>query len=330
MLEAVVTDLLAIPDCTVTTSVQVQLPFVNKVLQQAERSPRLQIQRVKTPDEEQALFERACQQADVVWVIAPEFDGLLVSRTEWALQSGAHVVGPDLHTIQLTADKWRLFEFLNERSLPTIPTLLLKDEQTVSEASFPCLIKHRFGAGGLGLQSLAGAEDWRQRRADYEEQRSDFIMQPFLTGRALSTVVLADSHRSEIFPIGEQQISWKSDFEYQGGVMPAKVEPEVIHSIHELISRVCDLLPGLVGYVGFDILLPDTDPMKPLIVEINPRMTTSYVGYRHLTPDNLAERIVKGNTGFPSLKWNLEQEVRFQPDGSLFLNQSRSLEEKKN
>lgn len=322
MLEAVVTDLLRISDCTVTACVQESLPAASHLFQQASHSQRLQMVHVSQPDEEQAHFERACQQADVVWVIAPEFDELLVSRTRRALQSGRHVVGPGLNTIQLTADKWQLFAFLSESGLPTIPTFLLKDEEAVAAAAFPCLMKHRFGAGGLGLQTLNGLEEWRKSRHTYAERYSDFIMQPFVSGRALSTVVLADAERREIFPMGEQRISWESGFEYQGGVIPAELDQNVTHSIRELISRVCDLLPGLVGYVGFDILLPDSDPGTPLIVEINPRLTTSYVGYRRLTPDNLAERTVKGNAGFPALRWDLERDIQFQPDGSVCLNQS--------
>ncbi|QDT44410.1 carbamoyl phosphate synthase-like protein [Gimesia alba] len=329
MLDAVVTDLLSIPDCTVTVCIRESLSFVSDVFLQAEHLQRLQILRVTNSEEEQALFDRACQTADVAWIIAPEFDGLLVSRTERALQLGARVVGPDLKSIQLTADKWKLFEFLSERDLPTIPTVLMQDELTALEASFPCLIKHRFGAGGLGWELLSKAENWLKRRPDFGDQSSDYIVQPFLSGSSLSTVVLADVGRRELFPPGEQRVSWESGFAYQGGVIPAKLELDVVDSIHKLISRVCEQLPGLVGYVGFDILLPDADPMKPLIVEVNPRLTTSYVGYRQLTLDNLAERIVNGSSCYSALKWELEREIEFQPDGSLFLNQSRSLEEKK-
>ena len=329
MLDAVVTDLLAIPDCTVTVCVQESLLSVSDIFQQAELSQRLQVVRVTSPEEEQPLFERVCRQADLVWVIAPEFGDILVSRSERAIELGAHVVGPDLKTIRLTADKWRLFEFLKGRDLPTIPTALLQDELAAPDTSYPCLIKHRFGAGGLGWELLSNAEDWLKRRFDFGDQSSDFIVQPFLSGRSISTVALADAKRREIFPPGEQRISWESGFAYQGGVIPAKLESDVVDSIHKLISRVCEFLPGLVGYVGFDILLPDADPTRPLIVEINPRLTTSYVGYRQLTLDNLAERIIKGSSGFPSLKWEQECDVQFQPDGSLFLNQSRSKKVKK-
>ncbi|MCA9021743.1 MAG: ATP-grasp domain-containing protein, partial [Planctomycetaceae bacterium] len=78
---------------------------------------------------------------------------------------------------------------------------------------------------------------------------------------------------------------------------------------------VCDLLPGLAGYVGFDILLPDDTPNEPVLVEINPRLTTSYTGYRRLTQDNLAARIIDVQTAFPRIQWKQGESVRFQPDG---------------
>jgi len=72
--------------------------------------------------------------------------------------------------------------------------------------------------------------------------------------------------------------------------------------------------------VGFDILLPDDSPHEPLLVEINPRLTTSYTGYRRLTQDNLAERMMNLETDFPRITWQEGVTVCFQPDGSVSLN----------
>jgi len=123
--------------------------------------------------------------------------------------------------------------------------------------------------------------------------------------------------------VGEQKLCWESGFEYQGGLVPADLSNDMLTSIQKLIERVCDVLPGLAGYVGFDILLPDTDPKAPLIVEINPRLTTSYTAYRRLTSDNLAELIVKSENEYPLISWDQEQSVRFHPDGSVLLKQLR-------
>lgn len=319
MLNSVISDLLAIPDCHVITCVREQLLPLLPVLHRSNRETNLQITLNSSPKMERHYFEKSCKQADVVWIIAPEFDDILYSRTVRALQSGARVIGPDLNTIQLTTDKWRLFEFLNEHSLPTIPTSPLDEVKLTTPVCVPCVVKHRFGAGGLGIHYIEHLPDCHKRLLQIPEDCSDYIMQPFISGRMLSTVVLIKPGRKEIFPLGEQHLCWVPGFRYQGGSIPVDLNEEVKISIQCLLRRVCDLLPGLAGYIGFDLLLPDMTPTEPLIVEINPRLTTSYTGYRQLTQDNLAERIVDSGSTFSLIKWKMGQEVQFQSDGSVTL-----------
>lgn len=323
MLDAVISDLLAIPDCNVMTCVQEQLPTYVSQFKRWDQEQRLQVKRVRDPEEERDYFDQACRHANCVWIIAPEFDQILYSRTERAIRLGARVIGPDSGAIKLTADKWRLFQFLNASSLATIPTSLIESESSTPTCDLPCVIKHRFGAGGLGLSYLTQLADWREKLTQIQKNRSDYIVQPFISGTMLSTVVLITPDRRELFPIGEQQICWSPGFQYQGGSIPAELDVDVIQSVQQLLEHVCDVLPGLAGYVGFDLLLPEVDPTAPLIVEINPRLTTSYTGYRQLTADNLAARIVNLETEYPCIRWEADRNVQFRPDGSILLNPVR-------
>ncbi len=324
MLEAVITDLLAIPDCNVMTCVDADLPTPFNEFKHWDQEQRLQVNRVKGPEEEILFFEDACRLADVVWIIAPEFDDILYLRTERAIELGALVSGSDLNAIKLTADKWRLFEFLKKQSLPTISTSLFESLPSMPPESWPCVIKHRYGAGGLGLTYFEALEDWRENLSQIQNDGFDYIMQPFVSGRMISTAVLINSQRREIFPVGEQKICWRSGFQYQGGLIPADLNIDILRSIEKLIQSVCEVIPGLFGYVGFDLLLPDVDPAAPLIMEINPRLTTSYTGYRQLTSNNLAERIIKLETELPLINWQAGQNVEFGPDGSVLLNPMRN------
>ncbi|MCH9653624.1 MAG: ATP-grasp domain-containing protein [Planctomycetes bacterium] len=324
MLDAVITDLLAIPDCNVMTCVDAHLPTPFRQTKHWEQEQRLQVKRIKGPEEETHFFENACRQADVAWIIAPEFDDILHLRTERAIALGALVSGSDLNAIKLTADKWRLFEFLNKQCLPTVSTSLFECLPSVPPESWPCVIKHRYGAGGLGLTYFESLEDWMERLPPIQNDGFDYIVQPFVPGTMLSTVVLINSQHREIFPVGEQKICWQSGFKYQGGLIPADLNTDVLRSIEKLLQSVCEVIPGLSGYVGFDLLLPDVDPAAPLLMEINPRLTTSYTGYRQLTSDNLAERIIKSETEFPLISWQEGQSVEFRPDGSVLLNQMRN------
>jgi predicted ATP-grasp superfamily ATP-dependent carboligase len=53
------------------------------------------------------------------------------------------------------------------------------------------------------------------------------------------------------------------------------------------------------------------------VIEINPRLTTSYVGLRHLARFNLAEALLAVTLGgaLPSLEWH-DGPVHFRADGS--------------
>ena len=58
---------------------------------------------------------------------------------------------------------------------------------------------------------------------------------------------------------------------------------------YQFVRDALSTIPGLFGYVGVDLLIPESPwDRLPLIVEINPRLTTSYVGYQQLCLDNLA------------------------------------------
>ena len=74
-------------------------------------------------------------------------------------------------------------------------------------------------------------------------------------------------------------------------------------ALDSLIRETLSTVPGLFGYVGVDVLIPEDSPSTPLIVEINPRLTTSYVGYQKLCLDNLAALWMGEETAPQPLRW---------------------------
>jgi predicted ATP-grasp superfamily ATP-dependent carboligase len=56
----------------------------------------------------------------------------------------------------------------------------------------------------------------------------------------------------------------------------------------ELACAAVSLVPGLKGYVGVDLVLTDNGVQ---LIEINPRLTTSYIGLRQVVRTNLAQAI---------------------------------------
>jgi hypothetical protein len=80
-----------------------------------------------------------------------------------------------------------------------------------------------------------------------------------------------------------------------------------------LIRRAGAAIGGLRGYIGFDLICTANGP---LLVEINPRLTTSYIGYRELATANLAEWIVNRHSQPIEPGWG-SGVVEFSCDGRL-------------
>ena len=108
-----------------------------------------------------------------------------------------------------------------------------------------------------------------------------------------------------------QDISDDGRFHYLGGSAP--MPPTLAERAIDIARRAIDAVDGLRGYVGVDLILSD-DGDK--VIEINPRLTTSYIGLKALSADNLMERLLQVVRGEPVAepRW-LPGSVRWTPDG---------------
>ena len=67
------------------------------------------------------------------------------------------------------------------------------------------------------------------------------------------------------------------------------VEHPAYLKIINLISKIKDSLPGLYGFVGVDIITKGNDIF---IIEINPRLTTSFIGIYDTIGINIIDLII--------------------------------------
>jgi hypothetical protein len=131
----------------------------------------------------------------------------------------------------------------------------------------------------------------------------EFIEQPFIAGSAVSVaLVVGPSRRNiEVFVPARQCLSEDGRFRYLGGQIPFD---QVDHdAIERAAVSACRSVPGLRGYVGVDFVVPHGKPDRPVVVEINPRLTTSYLGYRRLTENNLAEWMLNPSRFGRPISW---------------------------
>jgi predicted ATP-grasp superfamily ATP-dependent carboligase len=77
-------------------------------------------------------------------------------------------------------------------------------------------------------------------------------------------------------------------------------------------------LPDPVGWVGVDLVFGNDEKGRDdTVIEINPRLTTSYVGLRAICRENLAAAMLAVAQGRrPALSWRAEA-IQFTADGRI-------------
>lgn len=307
MVCAIADDFRSIPGCDVTVTWDGRLgPFPVEGV------------RVVSPvtlAEEWEILARESAAAEGTLVIAPEFHDLLASRAERVLEAGGRLLGSEPATLRLCGDKLALSQHLARHgNVPHLRTRLLPAASEWSALPFPVVIKPRHGAGSTNTFLFEGVVPLESRFTspfDPPDLVPD-VWQPYVAGRPLSVAALVHASRpSEVFPVGEQLLSDDGRFHYRGGTIPA-IDVDVA-AVEDLVRRVVASLPGLRGYIGLDVVVPHKAPTQPLLVEINPRLTTSYLGYRRLAKENLAARWAEFERQTDSIRWK-SVPVRFSID----------------
>ncbi|HEY2761892.1 MAG TPA: ATP-grasp domain-containing protein, partial [Pirellulales bacterium] len=89
----------------------------------------------------------------------------------------------------------------------------------------------------------------------------------------------------------KQRISDDGRLRYLGGELP--LAAGLAERAQALAAMSIAALPATVGYVGIDLVLGgEPDGSEDHVLEVNPRLTTSYVGLRAAARSNLAEAML--------------------------------------
>jgi predicted ATP-grasp superfamily ATP-dependent carboligase len=261
------------------------------------------------PDE----FMRVAAGADWTLLIAPETDGVLADLAERVVSVRGRLLGPVPSAIRLTADKLALADHWRTHGVPTAATSAR--EPTACEA-FPVVWKPRDGAGSTDTLLLHNPFEVARARGARDPNRP-MILQEFVPGRAASVAFLCGpTARLPLAPTF-QLLSGDGSFKYRGGELP--VPQDLAARAVALGRRAVACVPGLVGYVGVDLVLGDAaDGSGDRAIELNPRLTTSYIGLRASAEFNIAEVMMRVAAGEPvgALGWK-RGGVRFSADGTI-------------
>lgn len=272
--------------------------------------PPGEVQRIRDGTSEAERFRDLAASAEATLVIAPETDGLLLDRCRSVEAAGGLLLGPTSDAIALTTDKVSLAAWWTQHGVPTPATIEMH-----TSPPFPVVVKPRDGAGSQATFRVCDATTWEacihQASA---EGFDDLIAQPFAAGQSASLAFLIGPRAKVALQPAAQHLSGDGRLRYQGGTAP--LPSPLAERALTLARRAIETVPGLRGYVGVDLVLGDT-ANQDLAIEINPRLTTSYIGLRMQAETNLADamlRIFRGEE--VELRWR-PQQVQWWPDGSI-------------
>jgi predicted ATP-grasp superfamily ATP-dependent carboligase len=264
-------------------------------------------------------FRRLAGAAEWTLVIAPEYEGILGRHCHWVEEAGGRLLGPSARAVALTADKLELAGWLRKGQGIATPPALPFSAALQAPWPFPWVCKPRDGAGSQATFLVSRPSELMQCReqARKEGWPGELIVQPYVAGQPASVAYLVGPECIVALPAAQQQLSQDGRFHYEGGSLPLP-RPLCTRAL-QLASRAVRAVPGLLGFVGVDLVLGGADDgSADAVIEINPRLTTSYVGLRRWARFNLAEAVLAVVQGepVPELLWR-QGTLRFAPDGEI-------------
>ena len=276
MRDAIVADLLRVPDLAVTCTVsdRAGASFAN---------PALSCVAARAGESALAFVLRESRQHDLAWIVAPESDGLLAAM-QTAVGS-PRWVGCGATAIRVAASKQATLAALAACGVPT-PL-----DDVAKASALRWVVKADDGAGAMDTlvhrDHAAALADLHRR----EHAGAAATLEPFIEGQALSVTMLAGPGFVQPLAFNEQQIVIAADgrLHYRGvrvNAIDARHDPRATR-LHTLALDVQRALPGLRGVVGFDLVWHAE--RGPVVIEVNPRVTCAYVGLSAALGRNIAE-----------------------------------------
>ncbi|MEZ6086509.1 MAG: ATP-grasp domain-containing protein [Pirellulaceae bacterium] len=262
---------------------------------------------------------------DVAFLIAPETDRILSDVVGAFRAKGLPVLACGEAVIHLTTNKLSFADRMLGEGVPHPRTLYLT-KGTQDAIKEPCLTKPLDGCGSMNLRRYSSSRDAYAARTT--ENPSSAIIQPLHHGLDASIACIVREECVDWLPACRQTID-KRTFAYQGGSGPLGVDLQkralrLGKAVIEVLRNPNDQNANqhaLAGFLGIDILLGETES-DDVVIEVNPRLTTSFIGLRELMKTNLVARMLGLETAGPLIRKLSVASVEWKPDGRVTVHAS--------
>jgi predicted ATP-grasp superfamily ATP-dependent carboligase len=235
------------------------------------------------------VFESCMNDADAVLIIAPESDDILFNLTVMAERANCYVLGSTSGSVKSASSKLQTANLLSKNNISCIETTLLKDN-IIPETESGWVIKPDDGVGAEDCYLCTDRKDLEQLKKTVGIE--NFVIQKYLAGDPASLSMICYQGNAQLLACNKQIFSFDPGISGKKGVLKELVVNGLIEQwalFNMIAQNIAKADKGLLGYVGVDLILTESGP---IVVEINPRLTTSYVGLRASLSLNPAELIL--------------------------------------
>jgi predicted ATP-grasp superfamily ATP-dependent carboligase len=245
-------------------------------------------------------FRHGLREADAALFIAPE-ERRILERFAAACDAAAVLsLGPGPEAVRLAADKRRTGDLLAAAGVP-VPRRL------ASVALPPFVVKPRRGCGARGVTMVRrrGPRGTALGRARAAAGGDGILLEELVPGVPLSAAFLVRAGARTAQPgdilclgIATQRLHTRRSgaIDYRGGTAPwdAPASAQVASIARLALAALLEAVPDVRGYVGVDLVL---GPRGAVVIEINPRPTSSYLGWRRVHGAGLARLTIAAAAG---------------------------------
>lgn len=231
-------------------------------------------------------------QADAVWLIAPESAGILLKLTELVAGRGRLLLGCPPSVVELTASKLNTYRILSAAGIPCVPTWSARAwlETARDNKEQAWVAKPDDGVGcedSIYLRDPDEMSNWLR-----QDRLSSHVVQPMRKGVSCSLSMLCRNGQAWLLSCNRQLVNCEDGrFNYEGSIVNGALAYWA--AFEELARSIARALPELAGYVGVDLIVLDGDALILEVLEVNPRLTTSYAGLRQACGVNVAAQILR-------------------------------------
>ncbi|MGR8979758.1 MAG: ATP-grasp domain-containing protein [Gammaproteobacteria bacterium] len=235
-------------------------------------------------------FAQLAEIVDAVWPVAPEFNQILLTLCRSVEKLGKILLASDSNAVALASDKYETFHCMSRYRIPAVATRLFDDCRIYPGE---CVIKPLDGAGCADSYLIMGPEDFAWNSKQWHGLNSH-IIQPHLKGDKTSLSCLFKEGRAWLLSVNLQKFNIVNN-QYRLSEIIVNYSSE-LSSYQSLADGIAIAVPGLWGYAGIDLI---ETPDQRLVLEINPRLTTSFAGIGAALGINTADLVLQLLQGEP-------------------------------